>query len=51
MEIKIKIKRPGKGCVVMNFSCSEAETLHLLKLEKQTQRLISKKEKKNKKDM
>ena len=31
MEIKIKIKRPGKGKVVVNFSCTPAETYDLIK--------------------
>lgn len=47
MEIKIKIKRPGKGSLALSFVCTAEETAQLLKLEKKNQRRIAKKEKKN----
>lgn len=45
MEIKIKIKRPGKGEVTLAFACSAEETAQLLKAEKHDKRRIAKKQK------
>lgn len=48
MEIKIKIKRPGKGTVYVDFSCNAEETAQLIKAtKKHDKRLAGKKEKKN----
>lgn len=34
MEIKIKVKRPGKGMVHVSFNCSAAELKDMIKAEK-----------------
>ena len=45
MEIKIKVKRHGKGSATLAFTCTAEETAQLLKAEKRNKLRIAKKEK------
>lgn len=48
MEIKIKVKRPGKGIVHAKFSCSAAELKDMIAASLKSEKHLRKNTKKNK---